>query len=255
MKESLPEFGAVLSRTRRAQVAEMLRDAIFAGTIAPGTQLVEMKLAQRLGVSRGSVREAILELVEQGLVVSKPYSGNFVIRLDEKALSELFALRKVLDRYAYTMLWPHRDEAYRAEFEARNRAIAQAMETGKRTAAIKAEMHFHSFPYEFCGDGTLLEVWHQLAPRIQLCFTVSQTVVFGLPFTKENQRYLSAALGNNLAAMLAQVDRHLDLGFAAVQRALKSAEQETSAQSAAPVVQARTRRSVRSGERGIGASD
>jgi DNA-binding GntR family transcriptional regulator len=214
-----------------------------------------MKLAHRLGVSRGSVREAILELVEQGLAVNKPYAGTFVIRIDEKVLSELFSLRKVLDRYAFTMLWPHRDETYRAEFTTRNRVIAQAMETGQRTAAIKAEMHFHSYPYEFCGDGMLLEVWQQLAHRIQLCFAVSQTVVFGLPFTKENQRYLSAALGNNLAAMLAQVDRHLDLGFAAVQRALKSAEQEAGERSAAPVVQARARRSARSGERRIGASD
>jgi DNA-binding GntR family transcriptional regulator len=255
MKEPLPEFAFVLSRTRRAQVAEVLRDAIFAGKIAPGTQLVEMKLAHRLGVSRGSVREAILELVEQGLVVSKPYAGTFVIRIDEKALSELFALRKVLDRYAFTMLWPHRDDAYRSEFTARNRAIAQAMETGQRTAAIKAEMHFHSFPYEFCGDGMLLEVWQQLAHRIQLCFTVSQTVVFGLPFTKENQRYLSAALGNNIAAMLAQVDRHLDLGLIAVQRALKTADQKTLAIDALPTDPARVRRTARSVGRRIGASD
>ena len=255
MKEALPEFDLVLSRTRRAQVAEVLRNAIFAGKIAPGTQLVEMKLAHRLGVSRGSVREAILELVEQGLVVSKPYSGTFVIRIDEKALSELFSLRKVLDRYAFTMLWPHRDEVYRAEFAARNRAIAEAMETGQRTAAIKAEMHFHSYPYEFCGDSMLLEVWQQLAHRIQLCFTVSQTVVFGLPFTKENQRYLSAALGNNLAAMLAQVDRHLDLGLEAVRRALKSRQQEAREGEAAPVVQARPRRTARSGDRRIAASD
>ncbi|HXP77283.1 MAG TPA: GntR family transcriptional regulator [Stellaceae bacterium] len=254
MKDTLPEFDLVLTRTRRAQVAELLRDAIFSGKIAPGTQLVEMKLARRLGVSRGSVREAILELVEQGLLVSKPYAGTFVTRIEEKALSELFSLRKVLDRYAFTLLWPHRDEAYRAEFTARNRAIAEAMETGQRTAAIKAEMHFHSYPYEFCGDGMLLEVWQQLAHRIQLCFTVSQTVVFGLPFTKENQRYLSGALGNNLAAMLAQIDRHLDLGFEAVQRALKSSAQETRETEAAGV-QARPRRSARSGERRIAASD
>jgi DNA-binding GntR family transcriptional regulator len=255
MKKPLPEFDFVLSRTRRAQVAAVLRDAIFAGKIAPGTQLVEMKLAHRLGVSRGSVREAILELVEQGLLVSKPYAGTFVIRIDEKALSELFSLRKVLDRYAFTMLWPHRDEAYREEFAARNRAIAQAMETGQRTAAIKAEMHFHSYPYEFCGDGMLLEVWQQLAHRIQLCFTVSQTVVFGLPFTKENQRYLSAALGNNLTAMLAQVDRHLDLGLAAVQRALKTADRGAREVDAMPSDHARVHRSARSGARTIAASD
>jgi hypothetical protein len=60
-------------------------------------------------------------------------------------LNELLALRKVLDRYAFTTLWPHRDAAYRAEFTVRNCAIVQAMETGKRTAAIKAKMHFQAF--------------------------------------------------------------------------------------------------------------
>ena len=135
MKEPLPEFEFVLSRTRRAQVAEVLRNAIFAGKIAPGTQLVELKLAHRLGVSRGSVREAILELVEQGLVVSKPYAGTFVSRIDETVLSELFSLRKLLDRYAFTMLWPHRADTYHTEFTARNlsgRLISSSLTSSAR---------------------------------------------------------------------------------------------------------------------------
>jgi hypothetical protein len=80
-------------------------------------------------------------------------------------------------------------------------------------------------------------------------------VVFGLPFTKENQRYLSAALGNNLAAMLAQVDRHLDLGLSAVQRALKIADQTAREVDALPTDPARARRTARSVGRRIGASD
>jgi DNA-binding GntR family transcriptional regulator len=246
MKDTLPEFDLILSRTRRAQVAETLRNAIFAGKFAPGTQLVEMKLATRLGVSRGSVREAILELVEQGLLVSKPYAGTFVARIDEKALSELFSLRKILDRHVYTLLWPHRDETYRREFTVRNRAIAKAMQTGQRTAAIKAEMHFHSYPYEFSGNGVLLEVWQQLAHRIQLCFTVSQTVVFGDAFTDENEHYLAVALGTDLKKMHAEVDRHLDLGLAAVQRALKRADGKARRIDAVPAPRERVRRSARS---------
>src|SRR5438876_7962847 len=105
MTDKLPEFELILSRTRRAQVAETLRNAIFAGSFAPGTKLVEMKLASRLGVSRGSVREAILELVEQGLLVNKPYAGTFVAHIDEKALSELFSLRMLLDWHCYSFLW------------------------------------------------------------------------------------------------------------------------------------------------------
>src|SRR5258708_37969964 len=113
MADKLPEFELILSRTRRAQVAETLRNAIFAGSFAPGTKLVEMKLASRLGVSRGSVRETILELVEQGLLVNKPYAGTCVAHIDENALSELFSLRQILDRHGYTVLWPHRHQAYR----------------------------------------------------------------------------------------------------------------------------------------------
>ncbi len=246
MNETLPEFDLILSRTRRAQVAETLRNAIFAGKFAPGTQLVEMKLATRLGVSRGSVREAILELVEQGLLVSKPYAGTFVARIDEKALSELFSLRKILDRHVYTLLWPHRDETYRREFTARNRAIAKAMQTGQRTAAIKAEMHFHSYPYEFSGNGVLLEVWQLLAHRIQLCFTVSQTVVFGPAFTTENEHYLAAALGNDLNKMHAEVDRHFDLGLEAVRRALKRADGKAHGVDTLPPERERARRTARS---------
>lgn len=246
MKDLLPEFGVILSRTRRSQVAETLRNAIFAGSFAPGTKLVEMKLAARLGVSRGLVREAILELVEQGLLVSKPYAGTFVAQIDEKALSELFSLRKILDRHVYALLWPHRDEIYRREFTARNRAIAEAMQTGQRTAAIKAEMHFHSYPYEFSGNSVLLEVWQLLAHRIQLCFTVSQTVVFGPAFTSENEHYLAAALGDDLDKMHAEVERHFDLGLEAVRRALKrvdSKAREIDVVSPEPV---RMRRSARS---------
>jgi len=246
MTDKLPEFELILSRTRRAQVAETLRNAIFAGSFAPGTKLVEMKLASRLGVSRGSVREAILELVEQGLLVNKPYAGTFVAHIDEKALSELFSLRKILDRHVYTLLWPHRNEAYRREFTARNRAIAKAMQTGQRTAAIKAEMHFHSYPYEFSGNDVLLEVWQLLAHRIQLCFTVSQTVVFGPAFTTENEHYLAAALGDDLDRMHAEVERHFDLGLEAVRRALKRSDNKRHSIDALPEQRERVRRSARS---------
>jgi DNA-binding GntR family transcriptional regulator len=246
MKDALPEFDFILSRTRRAQVAETLRNAIFAGKFAPGTQLVEMKLAARLGVSRGSVREAILELVEQGLLVNKPYAGTFVACIDEKGLSELFSLRKILDRHVYTLLWPHRDQSFRRELTARNRAITEAMQTGQRTAAIKAEMHFHGYPYEFSGNGVLLDVWQQLAHRIQLCFTVSQAVVFGPAFTAENAHYLAVALGDDLKKMHAEVDRHLDLGLEAVGQALKGADGKARQVDALPADRERVRRSARS---------
>ena len=219
-KDNLPEFESISARTLRAQVAELLRDAILSGRIAPGAQLVEMKLASRLGVSRGSVREAIFELAEQGLLINKPYAGTFVVSIDERAITELYSVRKALDRYAFTLLWPKRDGLFRSELTVRNDAITAAMAAGDRTAAIRAEMRFHSFPYEICGNDLLQELWQQLSHRIQLCFTVSQAVAFGDSFVTENQRFVAIALADDLDAMLIEIDRHLDLGLHVIRELL-----------------------------------
>src|SRR5271165_4637628 len=104
--DALPMFNPIIANTRRAQVAETLRNAILAGEITQGTQLVEMKVAAKFGVSRSSIREAVRELVEQGLLVHRPYAGTFVARLDERSMIELFSVRCALERHAFTLLWP-----------------------------------------------------------------------------------------------------------------------------------------------------
>jgi DNA-binding GntR family transcriptional regulator len=215
---SLPQFDAVLPMTRRAQVAETLRNFILSGQLAPGTQLVESKLAGRFGVSRGSIREAIWELIDQGLLINRPYAGTFVVSLDEKTMTDVFSLRGVLERFAFTLLWPKRDSVFRKEFTARNRALIKAIKAQKQVEAIKAEMHFHSYPYEFSGNLELLEVWHQLSHKIQLSFVMSQVMVRGLEFIGTAESYLEVALGDDLDRMLSEIDRHLGLGMIAVRK-------------------------------------
>ena len=109
----LPQFDVVLPMTRRAQVAETLKNFILSGQIEPGTQLVESKLASRFGVSRGSIREAIWELIDQGLLINRPYAGTFVVSLDEKTMTEVYSLRGALECYCFAQLWLKRDEAFR----------------------------------------------------------------------------------------------------------------------------------------------
>ncbi len=215
---ALPEFEAVLPMTRRAQVAETLRDLILTGRIAPGSQLVEQTLATRFGVSRGSIREAIWELVDQGIAINRPYAGTFVIDMDVRTMREVYSLRGALERHCFALIWPKRDEAYRKEFSARHRALVKAIQAGKRVETMKAEMHFHSFPYEFADSGVLLDVWRQLAKKIQLSFAVTQVLVRGEDFLEETNRYIDAALGDDIETMNREIDRHLHLGIAAIDR-------------------------------------
>ncbi|WP_216076103.1 GntR family transcriptional regulator, partial [Acinetobacter baumannii] len=65
--------------TFRAHIVEGLREAILSGDIAPGTPLVETSLAEQFGVSRGPLREAIRQLIDEGLLVTVPYTGTNVV--------------------------------------------------------------------------------------------------------------------------------------------------------------------------------
>jgi DNA-binding GntR family transcriptional regulator len=81
-------------------VARHIRDAIVHGEFSPGTALPEVRLADELGTSRGTVREALRTLEDQGLVDIVPHKGTFVSRVTKRKARELYQLRGVLEGYA-----------------------------------------------------------------------------------------------------------------------------------------------------------
>ena len=85
--------------TIRGQVYKILRDEICAGEYAPGSWLQEVDLAAHLGVSRSPVREALRQLVADGLVVEVPNRGVFVKEFTEKDIDEIFDMRIMLESY------------------------------------------------------------------------------------------------------------------------------------------------------------
>jgi DNA-binding GntR family transcriptional regulator len=78
-------------------VLERLRDAILSGTLPPGSKLVEADLAERFGTSRGPIREAVRELVREGLVREFDRRGNVVSSLDARDLAEVYGVREALE--------------------------------------------------------------------------------------------------------------------------------------------------------------
>ena len=72
-----PAMGRMENRTLRERVYEVLRDDILSGHLAPGAELSEVALADRLGVSRGPIREALGLLWAQGLVLQRGIAEKF----------------------------------------------------------------------------------------------------------------------------------------------------------------------------------
>ncbi len=199
--------------TRRSLVVDALREAILSGELPPGSKITEMDLVARLRVSRGPIREGIRELINEGLLFSQPYTGTYVTTMDEKTIAEAYGLRRVLEKYAFTLVWPRRDTEFKRTLMRRYEALLLA---AKRGAAdeMSAEIEFHSVPYEFAGDSLLMHTWRHVTRRMQQCFILHRAAPDSPSSVGMHERFLELALGENLELMLKEIDEHMDLGLA-----------------------------------------
>jgi DNA-binding GntR family transcriptional regulator len=86
--------------TLRRQAYDALREMILSGKLHPGEHLSEVRLSTKLGISRTPLREALMQLDTEGLVVGKPNSGYIVAHFDLARICELLVAREGLDGYA-----------------------------------------------------------------------------------------------------------------------------------------------------------
>ena len=100
MKNDTPNLKIKAKKPRREETYELLKKAIIKGDIEPGAQLIETDLAQRLGVDRTLVREAIHRLKSEGLIETHPEKGLIVNEFTYEDIEEIQGIRMVLERYA-----------------------------------------------------------------------------------------------------------------------------------------------------------
>src|SRR6267142_5658760 len=89
--------------SKKNQVIQAIKEAILTGSISPGDQIVESRIARELGSGIPLVREALIELEQEGFVQKTPYKGTTVTKLGPKEIREIFQLRVELE--ALAMEW------------------------------------------------------------------------------------------------------------------------------------------------------
>jgi DNA-binding GntR family transcriptional regulator len=154
------------ARNLRRVVATALRRAIMAGEYTPGTALGENELAARFGVSRGPVREALVQLEREYLVRSYPNRGFFVMTLSEQEFDERLALRSVLEPIA---LEAARQRATPAELQAIRallRELAAAAARGDESAYVAQDYEFHVAIWELSGRPLLKQVLVEISAPV-----------------------------------------------------------------------------------------
>lgn len=200
--------------TLRERLVCTLRRAILEAALPPGTRLVETKLAERLGVSRGPLREAIFQLADEGLVEQVPYRGTFVQTLSLVDIEQIYSFRVLLESFAFRLVWERRTPEFFRMLDARHRALTRAVYGGDQQQAIRRELDLHGLAYESSGHRPLVDTWHTLRGRLHFYLSLHQLAhgrVAALPDAHDD--YVAFAKGDDLAAMLGEVERHMLRGL------------------------------------------
>ncbi|MEU5692671.1 GntR family transcriptional regulator [Actinosynnema sp. NPDC020468] len=127
----------------RDQALTQIRAAILVGELAPGTPIKDVELAERLGLSRTPVREALARLTDEGLVESKPHSYTRVTPLDTSAVQDAHAVVQAMHALAARLAVPRFTGADVAEMREANARFAAALAAGDVPGALAADDGFH----------------------------------------------------------------------------------------------------------------
>jgi DNA-binding GntR family transcriptional regulator len=158
-----------LERTSlREQALTALRRAITTGELAPGTHLVETELSDALSISRGTLREAMRQLQQEGLISAGPRGRLSVRHLDAKEIKDIFDVRASLESLAARTLARQDDRS--GAVAALRKAVT---EMERRVDAhlddrIEADLKFHRTMCQLAGNETLLHLWSSLEGSIRM---------------------------------------------------------------------------------------
>lgn len=150
----------------RDVVFNTLRQAIITGEFAPGERLMEIALANRLGVSRTPVREAIRKLELEGLVVMIPRKGAEVARITEKDLRDVLEVRTSLEELAAELAAERMNEESKENIEKALKEFEKAIESGDNAAIADSDMDFHDTIFDATGNARLIQILNNLREQM-----------------------------------------------------------------------------------------
>ncbi len=208
-------------------VFETLREAIIASRLRPGERLMEVQIAEELGVSRTPVREAIRKLELEGFVVMVPRKGAYVAGISIKDITDVFEIRRALEGLSAELAAERMTED---ELEELERLLVRTMETTERldvASTVDMDTGFHQVIYEASRNEKLSSMLYHLREQIQRFRTQSLSRPGRLSRVVVEHRGIVDALQRRdpeLARQLAE--QHIDSAESELLAAFQESEEE-----------------------------
>ncbi len=157
----------------RELVFESLREAIIQGRLKPGERLMEMQLAEEMGVSRTPVREAIRKLELEGFVVMIPRKGAYVSGISVKDIVDVFEVRAALEGLAAGLAAERITDEELDKLERLLVKITEISDKDDLEDIVEIDTQFHDLIYKACRNERLVQIITHLKEQIQRFRTTS----------------------------------------------------------------------------------
>jgi len=194
-------------RTIREQIVEQLRKEVLSGALPEGQALREQPLAERFGVSRGPIRDALLQLTQEGLLVSQPNRGVRVGKAPSAGLQPLIVeFRRRLERHALEQIFDELTPGDLAELAKPLQEFKTACKRQDMAAVVEHDMAFHRWIVERARDADLLAVWLTIILRMRLRYTRHRTL---LESFREHQAVWNAMRDKDRALALQALEANI----------------------------------------------
>ena len=143
-----------------------LRQAILKGELEPGERLMEMQLAEQLGVSRTPIREAIRKLELEGLVLMIPRRGAIVAKITEKDLRDVLEVRSSLERLSTELACERIHDSTIDELRKAQEAFKEALNQNDITLQAQRDVEFHDVIYKATDNLRLIQMLNNLREQM-----------------------------------------------------------------------------------------
>lgn len=208
----------------RETVCEVLRDAIRRGVLEPGERLMEVQLAEELGISRTPVREAIRKLEQEGYVIMMPRRGTYVSSFSVHDVKEIFEIRSALETLS-AELATMRIEPY--ELDKLRTLLAKIEEhiecKDSMDKIVKTDVEFHGLLYQVSRNERLVAIISNLMEQLARFRTLSMSYPGRLKETLEEHRAMVDAIAaGDVDAARDAAERHMEQAEATLLKAMRN---------------------------------
>jgi DNA-binding GntR family transcriptional regulator len=198
-------------KSLKDMVADEVRTRIIDGRIALGAGLSENGLAAELGISKTPVREALLQLKQEGLVEVQPQRGTYVFRMAPEQVVMISELREILELAAIKAAVARNHPALAERMSGIYAAMRDAYEADDRLAYRKLDGEYHETIIELCGNPYIRNAYSQIGFCIQaLRSRLSNQVQLNRLSLADHREMLKLVKARDVAALQRLLRAHIN---------------------------------------------